>query len=66
MLQLLSERGALDRGLKVRSMVLPDVFIDHDKPERMYAAAGLDAAAIIAKVFEVLQQDAGAWRTRRA
>ena len=33
-MQLLAERGALDRGLKVRSMVLPDVFIDHDKPER--------------------------------
>ena len=65
-LQLLSHRGALDRGLKARSMVLPDVFIDHDKPERMYAQAGLDAAAITAKVFEVLQQDAGAWRTRRA
>jgi 1-deoxy-D-xylulose-5-phosphate synthase len=65
-LQLLSDRGALDRGLKVRSMVLPDVFIDHDKPERMYAQAGLDSAAIVAKVFEVLQRDAGAWRTRRA
>jgi 1-deoxy-D-xylulose-5-phosphate synthase len=65
-LQLLSERGALDRGLKVRSMVLPDIFIDHDKPERMYARAGLDSAAIVAKVFEVLRQDAGAWRTRRA
>ena len=65
-MQLLADRGALDRGLKFRSMVLPDVFIDHDKPDRMYAQAGLDSAAIIAKVFEVLQQDAGAWRTRRA
>src|SRR6185436_17787818 len=59
-LQLLSDRGALDRGLKVRSMVLPDIYIDHDKPERMYAQAGLDSAAIIGKVFEVLQQDTGA------
>src|SRR4029079_5097953 len=65
-LQLLSDRGALDDGLKVRSMVLPDIFIDHDKPERMYAQAGLDSAAIIGKVFEVLQQDTGARRTRRA
>jgi 1-deoxy-D-xylulose-5-phosphate synthase len=65
-LQLLSDRGALDNGLKVRSMVLPDIFIDHDKPERMYAQAGLDSAAITAKVFEVLQQDAGARRTLRA
>ncbi len=64
--QLLAERGALDQGLKVRSLVLPDVFIDHDKPERMYQKAGLDSAAIIAKVFEVLQQDASNLRTRRA
>ena len=65
-MQLLAERGALDRGIKVRPMILPDVFIDHDKPDRMYARAGLDSAAIIAKVFEVLQQDAETWRTRRA
>jgi 1-deoxy-D-xylulose-5-phosphate synthase len=57
-LQLLAERGALDRGrLKVRSLVLPDAFIDHDKPERMYARAGLDAAGIVAKVFECLGRD---------
>jgi 1-deoxy-D-xylulose-5-phosphate synthase len=57
-LQLLAERGALDRGLKVRPMVLPDVYLDHDKPERMYAKAGLDAAGIVAKVFEALGQTA--------
>ncbi len=57
--QLLAERGALDRGgLKVRSLALPDVFLDHDKPERMYAKAGLDAAAIVTKVFEALGRDA--------
>jgi 1-deoxy-D-xylulose-5-phosphate synthase len=57
-LQLLSDRGALDRGaLKVRSMVLPDMYQDHDKPERMYAKAGLDAAGIVAKVFEALGQE---------
>jgi deoxyxylulose-5-phosphate synthase len=38
----------LDRGLKVRSMVLPDVFLDHDKPNAMYAKAGLDAKGIVA------------------
>ncbi len=65
-MQLLAERGALDRGLKFRAMVLPDVFIDQDKPDLMYARAGLDSTAIVAKVFEVLQQDAGARRTRRA
>jgi 1-deoxy-D-xylulose-5-phosphate synthase len=56
-LQLLAERGALDRGLKVRPMVLPDAYLDHDKPERMYAKAGLDAAGIVAKVFEALGKD---------
>ena len=53
-LHALSEDGLLDGGLKVRSLVLPDVFIDHDKPEKMYALAGLDAKAIVAKVQEVL------------
>jgi 1-deoxy-D-xylulose-5-phosphate synthase len=65
-LQLLAERGALDDGLKVRAMVLPDVFIDHDKPERMYGIAGLDAAGIVAKVFSVLQQDGRAVQNLRA
>jgi 1-deoxy-D-xylulose-5-phosphate synthase len=63
-LQLLAERGALDRGLKVRPMVLPDVFLDHDRPERMYSLAGLDAAGIVAKVFEVLGRNAGSLKAR--
>jgi 1-deoxy-D-xylulose-5-phosphate synthase len=49
-LHSLAEHGMLDRGLKVRSMVLPDVFIDHDSPDRMYASAKLDASSIAAKV----------------
>jgi 1-deoxy-D-xylulose-5-phosphate synthase len=53
-LQFLAEQGVLDRGLKVRTMVLPDVFIDQDKPERMYAQAGLDAAGITAKAMTAL------------
>jgi 1-deoxy-D-xylulose-5-phosphate synthase len=57
-LQLLAEKGALDRGtLKVRSLVLPDLYLDQDKPERMYAKAGLDAAGIVTKVFEALGQE---------
>src|SRR5215475_5888140 len=48
----LAEAGALDRGLKVRSMVLPDVFQDQDSPAAMYVQAGLDAKSIVAKVFE--------------
>jgi 1-deoxy-D-xylulose-5-phosphate synthase len=53
-MQLLAEQGALERpGFKARSMMLPDVFIDHDTPTAMYAKAGLDAKAIVAKVFDV-------------
>ena len=50
----LAEAGVLDRGLKVRSMVLPDVFQDQDSPAAMYAKAGLDAKAIVSKVFEAI------------
>ena len=57
-LQALAEHGALDRGVKVRTMVLPDVFIDQDSPNAMYAKAGLDAKGIVAKVFEALGRDA--------
>jgi 1-deoxy-D-xylulose-5-phosphate synthase len=53
-LHLLAERGALDRGLRVRTLTLPDAYQDHDKPERMYAQAGLDASGIVAKAFEAL------------
>jgi 1-deoxy-D-xylulose-5-phosphate synthase len=57
-LQTLAETGALDRGLKLRTMVLPDIFIDQDSPNVMYAKAGLDAKGIVAKVFEALGKDA--------
>ena len=57
-LHTLAEAGALDRGLKVRSMVLPDVFIDQDSPAAMYAKAGLDAKGIVTRVFEALGRDA--------
>jgi len=53
-LQLLSQEGRLENGLVVRSLVLPDIFQDHDKPDAMYAAAGLDADAIVAQVFTLL------------
>ncbi len=58
-LHCLAENGALDAGLKVRPMVLPDTFIDQDKPDAMYAQAGLDADAIVAKVFAALGREAG-------
>jgi 1-deoxy-D-xylulose-5-phosphate synthase len=53
-LTLLSDAGALDSGLKVRVMTLPDAFQDQDKPDRMYAAAGLDAKGIVAKALAAL------------
>jgi 1-deoxy-D-xylulose-5-phosphate synthase len=53
-LHLLAEQGILERALKVRTMVLPDVFIDQDSPAAMYAKARLDAKAIVAKVFDAL------------
>jgi 1-deoxy-D-xylulose-5-phosphate synthase len=56
-MQALAEHGVLDRGLKVRSMVLPDVFIDQDSPNAMYAKAGLDAKGIVAKAFQALGQN---------
>ena len=55
--QLLSERGILDRGLKIRSMILPDRFIDQDTPDNMYKAAGLDAQTIEQKVLDALKSN---------
>ena len=54
---LLSERGVFDKGFKMRSMILPDQFIDHDTPEKMYKAAGLDADAIERKALEALKSN---------
>ena len=56
-LQSLAGQGSLDQGLRIRCMMLPDRFIDQDSPAAMYAAAGLDAKAIVAKVFEALGKD---------
>jgi 1-deoxy-D-xylulose-5-phosphate synthase len=56
--QYLTDQGALDSGLvRFRTMVLPDVFQDHDTPAAMYGRAGLDAKGIVAKVFEALGKD---------
>ncbi|MCK0140043.1 1-deoxy-D-xylulose-5-phosphate synthase [Aliiroseovarius sp. F47248L] len=52
--QLLADEGVFDAGLKFRSMVLPDTFIDHASPARMYEEAGLSAKHIEAKVLDVL------------
>ena len=52
--QLLADEGVFDRGLKFRSMVLPDRFVDHDAPMAMYDSSALNAQHIEAKVLEVL------------
>ena len=52
--KFLSDKNLLDNNLKYRSMILPDRFIDHDKPELMYKYAGLDASSIEAKVLDTL------------
>ena len=56
-MQFLSERGVFDRGLKFRSMILPDIFIDQDTPEKMYETAGLDSLSIANKVEETLNSN---------
>ena len=61
-LQHLAETGLLDGGLKVRSMVLPDVFIEHDAPGRMYEKAGLAAPDIVRTALAALGRDALASR----
>ena len=50
---LLAEKGLFDKGLKFRSMILPDIFIDQDTPEKMYQVAKLDSKSIINKIEEV-------------
>ena len=56
-MQFLSDRGVFDRGLKFRSMILPDIFIDQDTPEKMYEIAGLDSISIANKVEETLNSN---------
>ncbi|PDT85515.1 1-deoxy-D-xylulose-5-phosphate synthase [Sinorhizobium sp. BJ1] len=55
-LHFLAEEGLLDGGLKVRPMVLPDIWMEQAKPESMYASAGLDRAGIVSTVFNALGQ----------
>ena len=52
--QFLADKGVFDRGLKFRSMVLPDIFIDQNSPKAMYDIAGMNAPQIEAKVLEAL------------
>jgi len=65
-LHALADHGALDRGLKVRVLTLPDIFQDQDKPEVMYAQAGLDAEGIVRAAVGALGMDNVAAKGRRA
>ncbi|MCP5432373.1 MAG: 1-deoxy-D-xylulose-5-phosphate synthase [Alphaproteobacteria bacterium] len=66
-LQFLAREGLLDAGLKIRTLCLPDVFQDQDKPERMYDAAGLNAPQIVATALAALgQAEAGLSAPQRA
>ena len=51
---LLAEKGIFDRGLKFRSMTLPDIFIEQDSPKKMYDIAGLNASQISKKILDLL------------
>ncbi len=55
-LHFLSGEGLLDHGLKIRSLVLPDIWMEQGKPEAMYAKAGLDSRGIVETVFRALGQ----------
>ncbi|MFC6488117.1 1-deoxy-D-xylulose-5-phosphate synthase [Nitratireductor sp. GCM10026969] len=61
-LHFLAHRGLLESGLKVRPLVMPDLFLDQAKPEKMYADAGLDATGIVRTVFAALGQEESAVR----
>jgi len=55
--QLLSERGVFDKGLKFRSMFLPDLFLDQDTPDAMYKKAGLNCDSIVEKIENILKSN---------
>ena len=65
-MQFLSSRGILDKGIKLRSMILPDIFIDHDKLENMYKKAGLDSISIEEKVLEAQKSNVVLSKTKSA
>ena len=56
-MQFLTDRGLIDKGIKFRSMILPDYFIDQDTPENMYKKAGLDLLSIEEKVMDTLKSN---------
>ncbi len=65
-LEFLARDGLLDSGLKVRPLVLPDIFLDHGKPEAMYESAGLNASGIVQAVVGALGKVIATTRDERA
>jgi 1-deoxy-D-xylulose-5-phosphate synthase len=63
-LHFLSGEGLLDHGLRVRTLVMPDIFMDQAKPETMLARAGLDRRAIVSTVFKALGREPLSVRTQ--
>ena len=63
-LQHLAMNGLLDHGLKIRTMVLPDVFLDHDAPQAQYDQAGLNARHIVAMALSTLGREIAAQPAR--
>jgi len=55
--QFLSEKNLLDKNLKFRSMIFPDIFIDQDKQDMMYKIAGLDSRSIEEKILDTLDSN---------
>ena len=56
-MQLLANEGVFDKGLKLRAMTLPDIFIDHEKPEKQYEIAGLKRSDIVATALSALGEN---------
>jgi len=65
-MQFLAREGAFDAGLKIRPMILPDVFIDQDRPEKQYDQAGLGAPDIVATALAALGKEEAVLSTARA
>jgi len=65
-LTLASDEGLVDAGLKIRTLRLPDVFIDHDAPEKQYDEAGLNAGGIVDAVLKALRHNSAGVEEARA
>ena len=56
-MQLLSDRGVFDKGLKFRSMILPDIFLDQNSPQKLYEIAGMHSQTIANKIEDTLKSN---------